>query len=97
MAFWKVETKDGKEYKEGECDWIDIADNVAKLALCTNDGQFIFLPNNMNGYIQAKTASADLNGNNITIESRYIGCKVGNNTLRIRVDEKTNNINIEID
>jgi len=51
----------------------------------------------MDSYIQGKTASADLNGANIQIESRYIAFKLGNNTVRVRVNEKTQNISVEID
>ena len=97
MAFWKAETKDGKEFQEGEVNWIEIEGDVVKLGMCTNDGRFIFLPQNMDKYVQAKTASADLNGNNMVIESRYIAFKTGNNMVRVRVDEKTNNISVEID
>lgn len=99
MAFWKAKTKDGKEMSELDgTKWVDIQDDVVELGMATNDGRFIFLPKNMEKYIQAKTASAELGGkNNVTIESRYIAFKLGNNTIRIRVNEKTNNISVEID
>ena len=75
--------------------WKDFENNISELSL-NNNGQIISLPKNMEKYYQAKTASADLNGSNIQIESRYIGLKLGNNIVRIRVDEKTNNISLEI-
>ena len=76
--------------------WDDIKDNVSKLEF-NNNGQIISLPSNMSEYIQAKTASADLNGENVQIESRYFAFKLGNNIVRIRVDDKTNNISVEIE
>ena len=98
MAFWKARTKDGKEVSELDgTKWIDVKDDVTELLMSTNDGRFIFLPKNMDKYIQAKTASAELGSNNVTIESRYIAFELGNNIVRIRVDEKTNNISVEVD
>ena len=51
----------------------------------------------MEEYIQAKTASVDLGGNNIEIESRYVGFSLGNNIVKVRVNEKTKNISIEVE
>ena len=98
--FWEVKTKDGKIIDEfhGET-WRDIKNEVAELSLildCDKDKR-LTLPPNMDSYIQGKTASADLNGANIQIESRYIAFKLGNNTVRVRVNEKTQNISVEID
>jgi hypothetical protein len=96
MAFWKAKTKDGREISELDgIKWTDVKDNIAELIMATNDGKFIFLPKNMEQYTQFKTASSNLSGNNIEIESRVIGCKVGNIMVKIRVNEKTNNINVE--
>ena len=50
----------------------------------------------MEYYNQAKTASSDLNGDNIKIESRYIEFGIRNSIVKVRVDEETNNISIEI-
>ena len=100
MAFWKAKTKDGQECSELDgTKWVKIEKDVVELGMSTNDGRFIFLPKNMKKYIQAKTASANLGQgeNNIQIESRYIGFSLGNNIVRIRVDEKTNNISVEIE
>jgi len=98
MKQWIIETKDGQIIKELESNgWDDIVpENIKKVQLDI-DGQTISLPENMTEYIQAKTASADLGSNNIQIESRYIAFKLGNNIVRIRVDEKTNNISVEVD
>ena len=98
MSFWKAKTKDGREISELDgIKWTDVKDNISELALATNDGKFIFLPKNMEKYTQFKTASSSLGSNNIEIESRSIGCKLGNNTIKVRVNEKTNNINVEIE
>lgn len=98
MAFWKIKTKDKKELSELDgIKWKDIKDNISELLMSTNDGKFIFLPKNMPKYLQFKTASANLGGNgNATIESRSIGFEYKNITVIIRVNEKDNNISIEI-
>ena len=75
--------------------WEDIKDNVNSLSF-DNNGQLISLPSGMDEYIQAKTASAELGSDDIEIESRYIGFKLGNNTIRIRINEKTQNISVEV-
>lgn len=97
MAIWKAKTKDGKEVSELDSSWIEVQDDISELIMITNSHQTIKLPKNMDKYIQAKTASAEIGSNNIEIESRYIGFKIGNNIVRIRVDEKTQNISIEVD
>ena len=97
MRQWVATTKDGNVYSETENkNWNDIKDVIVKLQL-DNNGQIITLPENMTEYAQAKTASAFVGSNNIQIESRYISCKIRNNIVRIRVDENTNNISVEID
>jgi hypothetical protein len=48
-------------------------------------------------YVQGKTASAFLNSDKIKIESRYIGIVLGNNIVKVRVNEKTNDISIEVE
>ena len=95
MAIWKAKTKNGKEVSELDSQWNDIKDDVVELIMITDSHKIIKLPKNMESYIQAKTASAELGSNNIQIESRYIGFKLGNNIVRVRVDEKTQNISIE--
>jgi len=97
MAIWKAKTKDGKEVSELNTKWADVADNIVDLLLITNENQIITLPKNMEKYVQAKTASAELGTNKIQLDSRYIGFKLGNNIVKIRVDERTNNISIEVD
>ena len=96
MALWKARTKEGKEISELEHKWNDIENDISELILITNSHQTIKLPKNMEKYIQAKTASAELGTNNIEIESRYIGFKLGDNTIIIRVNEKSNNISVEV-
>lgn len=97
MAIWKAKTKDGKEVSELDSKWNDVENDISELILITNSHQTIKLPKNMEKYIQAKTASAELGSNNVKIESRYIGFKLGNNIIKIRADEKTNNISVEIE
>ena len=94
---WKARTKDGKEISELNAKWGDIENNISELLLVTNKNQVIFLPKGMKSYTQFKTASCDLGSNNVQIESRTIGFSLGNNIIKVRVNEKTNNINIEVE
>jgi hypothetical protein len=94
---WKAKLNDGREVSELNTKWEDVKENVVELLLITNDNKIIYLPKNMKGYTQFKSASAELGSKGIQIESRVVGCKVGNNIIKIRVDEKTNNIKIEVD
>ena len=97
MKYWTATTKTKKMLLETDnVKWDDIKNDVIKLEF-NNNGQIISLPSNMSEYIQAKTASADWSGENVQIESRYFAFKLGNNIVRIRVDEKTNNISVEIE
>jgi len=97
MYSWKAITKDNKEITEIQgVIWDNIDNNIKSLSLINENGHIISLPDNLDNYIQAKTASADMNGSNIQIESRYIGASLGNNTIIIRVNEKTNDISMEI-
>ena len=98
MAMWKAKTKDGKEVSELDTKWNDVKNNISELLMITNDGRIICLPKNLPEYVQFKTASAELgNNSNIQIESRVIAGKIGNNIVKIRVNEKTNNITMDID
>jgi hypothetical protein len=84
-----------KEISEENEEWEDIKNLITSLSLDI-DGQKIELPDNLE-YIQGKTASCQMFSNSdIEIESRFIGFKLRNNIITIRVDEKTNNIKIEI-
>lgn len=94
---WKAKLKNGEIVSELTHDWTDIKNDVIELILLTKNQQVITLPKNMEKYFQSKTASADLGGNkNIEIESRTIGFFLGNSLIKIRVNEKTNNISVEI-
>ena len=97
MALWKARTKDNKMVTEHDAKWIDVQDDISILSMITNDGKYIFLPRDMEKYVQFKTASADLNGKNVQIESRTIGFELGNNTIKIRVHEESGNISIEVE
>ena len=104
MISWIAKTRDGKTHDEETSNWNDIKDDVVCLEFYLADfksyhlfTQTISLPQNMKEYVFAKTASADLSGQNIKIESRYIQCKIGNNIVRIRVNETTGNVSVEVE
>jgi hypothetical protein len=93
--YWRATTKDGGFVSESlGSNWNQVSKNITSLELVTDD-YVISLPENME-YIQAKTASADLGGGNLDIESRYIGVKLGDHNVIVRVDEKSGNISLEI-
>jgi hypothetical protein len=93
---WKAKTKDGQEVSELSKGWSEVEDNVTELLLITNQNQIIYLPKNMEKYVQFKTGSADIGSDHVQIESRSIGFRLGRNIVLIRVDEKTNNIRVEV-
>jgi hypothetical protein len=94
MKQWESISNIGESIKEEDINWELVKDKVQSLSL-NNDGQIISLPNNEE-YIQGKTASATIGSNKIEIESRYIGIIKNGIKIIIRVDEKTNNISLEI-
>lgn len=95
MKNWIAKCENGQEVSEHDINWEYIKNEVVSLQL-NNDGQKIILPKEVDKFIQGKTASAFIGSSNINIESRYIGFIVGNITVKIRVDEQTNNISIEV-
>ena len=96
MKNWNAITKDNKQLSETEINWGKVTDEIKSLSL-DNNGQIITLPDNMDKFIQGKTASAIIGSNNTSLESRYIGFIFRNIMVKIRVDEKTNNISIEVE
>ncbi len=95
--YWHVILKNGKSLNENNCKWSDIKNDIEELSLhIPSKNQKITLPKGYT-YDQAKTASANLNGQNASIESRYISFQLRNNIVKIRVDENTNNISIEVE
>jgi len=94
---WKAKLKNNQEVSEPDAKWNDIKDDVKELLLITSQNKIIYLPKNMSSYIHYKTGSCELGKNNIEIESRTIGFKIGNNIVKVRVNEKTGNINIEVE
>lgn len=96
MAIWKAKTKDGKEISELNTKWDEVKDNVSELLMITNDNKTIYLPKNAEKYVQFKTGGMVLGTKNIEIESRTIAFSLGSNMVQVRVDEKTNNITIEV-
>ena len=96
MNYWIAINKNNEKITEKDYKWNEIKNEIIQLGFyIEKNNQEIWLPKNMQEYIQAKTASADINGRNIKIESRYIGFKNRNNIVIIRICEKTNNITIE--
>ena len=91
---WIGKTKDGNVVYENDTIWKDISDGLVSFKFI-NGEQTIELPDNVK-YIQGKTASAPLTGGTSTIESRFFGFILGNNIVRVRINEKTNNIKIEV-
>ena len=79
MTYWKATLKDGSEKTENDSKWSEVKDNIQTLSLVLDSGQEITLPR-ADSYIQAKSASADIGSSDVTIISRYIGFKLGNNT-----------------
>jgi hypothetical protein len=95
MKQWEAKTDNGDNVNESEIHWDLVKDRTTKLSL-NNDGQIITLPSGTD-YIQGKTASVTLGSSEINIESRYIGFIKNNLKVIVRVDEKSNNISIEIE
>ena len=97
MAIWKAKLKNGEEASELTSTWASVKNDIVDLIMITNDNKTVSLPKNMGQYIQFKTAGADLGSKNIQIESRTIGFKLGNNTVKVRVDEKSGDVKIEVE
>jgi len=98
--YWRGYAKNGMIISEAlGAKWDECKKDIVKLELVLDDGvkeQVISLPKGLE-FIQAKTSMGDLCSGICEIESRYIACILGNNIVRIRVNEKTNNISLEID
>jgi hypothetical protein len=94
---WKAKLKDGKEVSELNTKWNEVENDVTELMLITKDNKTICLPRGLNKYVQSKTGSCEMNSNNIQIESRNLGFVLGSNIVKIKVNEKTGNINVEIE
>jgi len=93
---WKAKLKNGEIVSELTHVWTNVKNDVVELLLLTPNQQTITLPKNMKKYVQFKTASSDLCSKNVEIESRTIGFSLGKNIIKVRVNEKTNNISIEV-
>ena len=97
MTYWIATLNDGVEITEKDRGWFDIKDQVKGLGFVLDNGTTLKLPDNMEKYDQAKTASANIDGSNLQIESRYLSFKLGNKTVKVRVNENSNNISIEVE
>ena len=95
MPHWKATLKDGSEVSENDSKWSDVKNDIQTLSMALDDGRKIVLPA-AESYVQAKSASANIGSPEITVESRYIGWKLGNNTIIVRVNEKTQDISVEV-
>lgn len=95
MKRWEATAENGDFVTEDDLNWELVKNKVKSLAL-NNNGQMIKLPDNCE-YIQGKTASATIGSNKIDVESRFVGVIKNNLKIIVRVDEKTNNIIIEIE
>jgi hypothetical protein len=96
--YWKAYLKNGDSIIESpQHNWHSIKKDIDYLEMHVEDKDFkIKFPKGFE-YEQTKTASANLNGSNIQIESRNIIIKNGNNNVTVRVCEKTGNIEIQIE
>jgi hypothetical protein len=98
MKQWEATKQDDTKINESQINWANVSNVKEKLKSLSfnNNGQIITLPDNMEEYIQGKSASSFIGSDNINIESRFVGFKYGNIIVKIRIDEKTNNISIEV-
>ena len=94
MKKWEAKDINGNLVTEDDINWECVKDKASSLQL-NNNGQIISLPNNAK-YVQGKTASSVIGSGKIQIESRYVGIIKNNFKILVRVDEKTNNISIEM-
>ena len=95
MKKWVAIDWDGTLIDENMVNWDKVKGHIKQLWL-EIDGRKISLPPDMPQYIQGKTASAFIGSDKVTIESRFIGFVKNNVEFKLRVDEKTNNISIEV-
>jgi hypothetical protein len=96
MNYWAGKTKDNKEVNEKTHRWNDIEKDLVELKLVIPSKNIsISLPPNLR-YTHFKSASSVMGSNKIEIESRVISFDLGMNSVKIRVDEKTNNVSIEV-
>lgn len=94
--YWMAKNNNGEWYSQKDQNvlWKDIENNIVELKLITENGT-INLPKNKPQYIQATTCSANLFNGSCEVESRYIGFIENDKKFIIRINEKTNDINVE--
>jgi hypothetical protein len=95
MKRWMAVTENGDLINESDINWSLISEKVCKLVMYS-DGQTITLPENMS-YIQGKSACAAFSSGKVEVLSRYIGFRIGNKIVKVRVCENTNNISVEVE
>jgi len=95
MKRWEAKGVNNEDITEEDINWDLVKDKVTALKL-NNNGQIIKLPDNLK-YVQGKTASATIGSGKVQIASRFIGFEIGNNIIKIRVDEQNNNISVEVE
>jgi len=96
MKYWAGKTKNGTIVNELNSSWHDIKKDLVELWLVI-DNYTIALPAGLTEYNQFKSCSSVLGSKTVEIESRKIQGQKGNTLIRIVVDEKTNNIKLEIE
>ena len=96
MNYWLGTTKDGQKVSEKIENWVNIKENLSSLSMfIQNKNITIKLPDNME-YIHAKSCEGSIGADNCEIKSRYIGFKLGNNVVKIRVHDSTSEISVEV-
>jgi len=102
MKTWFIMCEDGEIFTGIENKWEDVLNHSSPIAAFTllNGDQSITMPTNCIDYSQSKTASCNMAGDNVEIESHNLeGLFVGSGIVRIKVAlmEKTGDINITLE
>ena len=97
MAYWIAKLLNGQIITEKTHPWPPNGEGIISLAfMMESNGTEIKLPDGMPQYVQAKSACADLGSHQTTVLSRYIGFIIGNKVVRIRINESTGDISVEL-
>lgn len=96
---WEATLRDGTTVtgETHEKQWPTIQPHVVDLRF-VRDGVTYGLPRNMKEYLYAKSASAAIPSGRVVIESRWIGCRLGNGQImRLRFHERDNRVDVEVE
>jgi hypothetical protein len=92
---WIATLKDGRKVSSSSSKWGDIKDEVISLGY-THRGILHSLPSGQTGYFFFNSASANINGGRINVESRVIGCTLSNKTIiSMRFHEGSGDVVVE--